>query len=77
MKKLLKILFVIAFVTTACSQTEKNESTQDSEMKMEVTVSSGNEEVATIAGGCFWCIEAPFEKVQGVNKSDFWLCRRN
>ena len=24
------------------------------------------EEVATFAGGCFWCMESPFEKVEGV-----------
>ena len=68
MKKLLKILFVFVLATTACSQTEKNESLKDSEMKMDAMSFSGDEEVATIAGGCFWCIEAPFEKVQGVTK---------
>ena len=29
---------------------------------------SGNLEIATFAGGCFWCIESDFEKVDGVTK---------
>lgn len=26
----------------------------------------GNEQVATFAGGCFWCMEKPYDKVNGV-----------
>lgn len=27
---------------------------------------SDKKEVATVAGGCFWCIEAPFEEIDGI-----------
>ena len=35
-----------------------------------------NHAQATFAGGCFWCIEAPFDKVEGVRLSRFRLHRR-
>ena len=28
---------------------------------------AGKEAVATLAGGCFWCTEAVFERMEGVN----------
>jgi peptide-methionine (S)-S-oxide reductase len=30
-------------------------------------LSSTNAEITTLAGGCFWCLEAVFEKLRGVN----------
>lgn len=42
---------------------------KDTRMKSENIKSiSGKIEIATLAGGCFWCIEAPFESIDGVLK---------
>jgi len=68
MKKILSILFTVSLFATACSETDMKEDPKDSEMKTETVKLDGNEEIATLAGGCFWCMEAPFEKVQGVVK---------
>ena len=32
----------------------------------EETIATGNTSVATFAGGCFWCMESPFDKLEGV-----------
>ena len=68
MKKLLSILFTVSLIATACSETEQKMEDKSSEIQKDMVALSGNEEIATLAGGCFWCIEAPFEKVQGVVK---------
>ena len=34
-------------------------------------------QVATFAGGCFWCMVKPFDEQPGINKCDFWLYRRH
>jgi peptide-methionine (S)-S-oxide reductase len=31
-------------------------------------------EIATLAGGCFWCLEAVFEQVEGVDKVESGYC---
>ena len=66
MKKSKSILIALLLITTACSKTESDETFDNKGMEPAAVNVSGDEEIATIAGGCFWCIEAPFEKVEGV-----------
>lgn len=40
---------------------------QISATEMETPQNSENTEQATFAGGCFWCMEKPFEKLDGVH----------
>ena len=42
-----------------------NENKKDSEVKV-MTADRDNYSVATFAGGCFWCMEPPFERLDGV-----------
>jgi peptide methionine sulfoxide reductase msrA/msrB len=68
MKRILNILFAAVLFTTACAQTDTKESQGKTKMEMKEVSMDGTTEVATLAGGCFWCLEAPFEKVEGVVK---------
>ena len=70
---------VVAFGLTAC-QVEDHAASSDSppSSRSSATGNPGDAsfvadasgfETATIAGGCFWCIEAPFDKVDGVHEA--------
>ena len=63
MQKLIPLIFALIMTTIACSN-DKND-------KQDNTMSESNHtvklETATFAGGCFWCMESPFEKLDGVH----------
>lgn len=51
----------LAMITTACANSDQNKSP---------AVSANKLETAIFAGGCFWCMEPPFEKLNGVKGVD-------
>jgi len=67
MKKLLMITIILLFgaIMAGFQYTEKQKSEKSTTMKDETNTLN----LATLAGGCFWCVESDFEKVDGVVKA--------
>jgi peptide methionine sulfoxide reductase msrA/msrB len=63
------IIFVIVLITAAFAigfQSSNNNRTEGQAQKSDLNKMNDNLRTATFAGGCFWCVEADFEKVDGV-----------
>ena len=64
MKKLFMYIIMFSLIFIAC---EKGNSGQEG-VKNKINASGEKTAVATFAGGCFWCTQADFEKLGGVEK---------
>jgi peptide methionine sulfoxide reductase msrA/msrB len=64
MKAILLIVMILLIgIVTVGFQKSYN---QENEKSVEMTKENKNLKTATFAGGCFWCVESDFEKVDGV-----------
>ncbi len=64
MKKLIMIALILPFVLPIYSNASEHNDRKGTTM----TNQNENLEKATFAGGCFWCMEHPFEKLDGVTE---------
>jgi peptide methionine sulfoxide reductase msrA/msrB len=64
--KIVLTLVLIIAVFAVVFQSAKGNSTQKQLKERAMSEMDGNLQTATFAGGCFWCIESDFEKVDGV-----------
>jgi peptide methionine sulfoxide reductase msrA/msrB len=62
MKKIVLVIAALVLILTGCQKAESIEQEERKDMNQNNSETS----VATFAGGCFWCSESDFEKVDGV-----------
>jgi peptide-methionine (S)-S-oxide reductase len=59
-------LILLSGLVISCSAKDQTESTSEQEKKPEKGIDLQNLDTATLAGGCFWCVEAAIEQIVGV-----------
>jgi peptide-methionine (S)-S-oxide reductase len=66
--KTINLLFLLLFIT-ALSSCQTNNNTPDQGVTSKTLLENPNLKRAYFASGCFWCVEAIYESVNGVTES--------
>ena len=66
MKSFISLIIAVSFTFTACAQ--NTESEYGSMAKDKNIENMDKLETATLGAGCFWCVEAVFQQLKGVEK---------
>jgi peptide methionine sulfoxide reductase msrA/msrB len=62
----LKIILTVIFSYLSFTSCSANNPEEGDKEEVVIENYKGKKELATLAGGCFWCIEAPFEGIDGI-----------
>src|SRR3989304_9203163 len=66
MEKIVLIALMVSFIAGACTDASSRDNTYM--ISHPESDKAAVLEKATFAGGCFWCMEPPFEKLEGVSE---------
>jgi peptide-methionine (S)-S-oxide reductase len=66
MKYFILPVFILSLSITACGQKEITDNIKKSIEKEKLMANDSNLETATFGAGCFWCVEAVFQELKGV-----------
>ena len=63
------LIFISYFLLVTFLPKNVDSASKQTRTATKVSDASGNTEIAILAGGCFWCMEHPYEDLPGISKA--------